>query len=77
MTNVGGDSQNKTTTVEDHYTDGEEFEEVLGYAEEFASSLSALRFIEETKNRWKEYGLRMAFSEAQAEWLNRLAKVGT
>lgn len=61
--------------IEDHFDNGEEFEDVLDEAEAEARPGREEEFVEQMRSAWDAYGLRAFMSEAQAQWLRRIAKV--
>jgi hypothetical protein len=64
----------KRQTIESHFDNGEEFQDVLDEAEAEARSGREREFVEQMAAAWKEYGLRAFMSEAQADWLRRISK---
>lgn len=54
--------------------DGDEFEDLLSEAESGATTGSAQDFVADMKAKWSQHGLRMYLSEAQYNYLQRLAK---
>jgi len=57
----------------DFYDEGEEFEEVLINAETNAKGEREIEFVDSLRDRFEEYGEFMYLSEAQYEWLERIA----
>lgn len=54
--------------------DGAEFEDLLSEAEFGATTGTAQDFVADMKAKWSQHGLRMYLSEAQYNYLKRLAK---
>lgn len=63
--------------IEDHFGDGDEFEAVLKTAihETDADNTSALDFLIQLEESWEQYGMRCNLSDAQYQWLARLAGI--
>ena len=64
-----------SNTIEDHFDNGDEFEDVLDAAEDEAHPGAEEEFVEQMRAAWSAYGLRAFMSEPQANWLRRIAKV--
>lgn len=59
----------------DHYCDdGDEFEDLLYEAMDNAKPGAQEEFCLDMEKKWKAYGLRMFMSQAQWDYLQRLAK---
>lgn len=62
-------------TIEAHFDNGDEFEDVLDEAESEARSGREEEFVAQMRQAWTKYGLRAFMSEAQASWLRRISKL--
>ena len=60
--------------LETYCADGEEFEDLLYQAMDNAKSGREEEFCLDIERKWKSSGLRMFMSQAQWDWLQRLAK---
>lgn len=60
--------------LEDFTQDGDAFEELLYEAMDQASPGRAEEFCLDIEKKWQSFGLKMFMSDAQWDWLNRLAK---
>ena len=58
--------------IEDLYS-GKQFEQLLKDAEAGAETEREEDFVDDMKQRFEEYGMRMFLSDAQEEWLKDLA----
>lgn len=61
--------------LEDLFDNGDEFEDVLEAAEDEARPGREEEFVAEVRKKWETFGLRAYLSQAQADWLKRIAKV--
>jgi hypothetical protein len=62
-----------TDSVLSHFDDAKEFEECLNSADAATCSRQESKFVDETRAKYEEWGVRMFFSHKQAEWLKRIA----
>lgn len=58
--------------VSDSYTD-QEFEDLLDVADDQASGRKEQDFVSDMRDKFVEWGVEMFLSEAQQEWLERIA----
>jgi hypothetical protein len=63
------------TRISDDYT-REEFEALLDEAESGAEGYREEEFVEDMRQKFREYGTRAYLSDAQREWLERIAEKG-
>lgn len=62
------------TKVIDFYDDEEAFEDVLRSAEGNATGKRAMEFLDQLRDGFEEWGLGLFLSDAQQQWLERLAE---
>lgn len=58
-----------------YFDDFDEFEDAINEAESNAKSGRDMDFVDDLKQRFNQYGQRTNLSEAQYEWLKRLARL--
>ena len=63
------------TQICDHYT-REEYEDLLGQAESGAEGYREEEFVEDMRQKFRDYGTRAYLSDAQREWLENIAERG-
>jgi len=61
--------------IEDHFADGDDFEEALRLATENAESPFQHDFCADWAKKWETYGMRAYMSKRQAETLRALAEM--
>lgn len=62
-----------TDSVLSHFDDETEFEECLNRADSATCGRKEMEFIDDLKEKWEEYGVRMFLSYKQADWLKKIA----
>lgn len=61
--------------VTNHFDDADQFETILEEAETKAHRDADVKFVDELTIKFAKYGENMFLSEAQADWLKRIAGV--
>ena len=61
------------TRARDHFDSEDELNEVIEAAEEYAHHGEEANFVDEVTKRIQKYGGAAYLSEAQADWLKRIA----
>jgi hypothetical protein len=65
-----------TTTVLDHFTDRDEFDEVLENAQSYTKNDREGDFVQRVADNYEKYGIQMFLSADQARWLKDIASRG-
>jgi hypothetical protein len=63
----------KGRNIEDHYDDGQEFEDVLVSAEQAADGYTQTKFVTAIRKKWEEYGMRAFLTEQDNLTLRAIA----
>lgn len=59
--------------IQDHFASGDAFEEALASADDNVRTDREAEFLADLSESWDKYGMRAALSQAQYDWLMRLA----
>ena len=65
----------KSKRIEDFFSDGQEFEDMfyLALSNTSQDQGKALDFLYDMQDKWDDHGMSAYFSQAQYDWLERLA----
>lgn len=68
-------SPSKSKRIEDFFATGQEFEDMfyLALSNTSQDQGKTLDFLNDIKDKWDAYGMSAYFSQAQYDWLERLA----